>query len=283
MFINKLNSRINWKITLHFILLLKYSSIATEYQLNITTLNSRQQTKYAKNSLNTFINSLIQSYKIHHHHHDHHHHDQSKLSLDVEQMNNSMKNTQSELKQLKNIDMNKNNDVNEAIMHGNHHLHEISYFKDNPRYANKTVCKSEYTWKDITIPWRILMKNFNSNCTHILGNLIISELDEDDDITLLEKIEEIFGYLVIYRVGRKELRLPRLKLIRGHEFVSFKSKKVALLVVSNYKQSTEQNDAFNQLQPSSLSSSSSSSSNSFLNENSSSKDTVNLRHSFRHL
>ncbi|KAH8848705.1 Epidermal growth factor receptor [Schistosoma japonicum] len=177
MFINKLNSRINWKITLHFILLLKYSSIATEYQLNITTLNSRQQTKYAKNSLNTFINSLIQSYKIHHHH-DHHHHDQSKLSLDVEQMNNSMKNTQSELKQLKNIDMNKNNDVNEAIMHGNHHLHEISYFKDNPRYANKTVCKSEYTWKDITIPWRILMKNFNSNCTHILGNLIISELDE---------------------------------------------------------------------------------------------------------
>ncbi|KAH8848697.1 hypothetical protein KSF78_0009655 [Schistosoma japonicum] len=121
MFINKLNSRINWKITLHFILLLKYSSIATEYQLNITTLNSRQQTKYAKNSLNTFINSLIQSYKIHHHHH-------------------------------------------------------AKIFK--PISIWDTICKSEYTWKDITIPWRILMKNFNSNCSHILGNLIISELDE---------------------------------------------------------------------------------------------------------
>ncbi|KAH8858639.1 Receptor tyrosine-protein kinase erbB-2 [Schistosoma japonicum] len=39
--------------------------------------------------------------------------------------------------------------------------------------------------------------------------------DRHDDITLLENIEEVFGYLVIYRVGRKELRLPRLKLIRA--------------------------------------------------------------------
>ncbi|XP_018647302.1 Receptor Tyrosine Kinase,putative [Schistosoma mansoni] len=69
------------------------------------------------------------------------------------------------------------------------------------------------------------MKNFNPNCTHILGNLIISGVDEDDDVTLLENIEEI-----------SELRLSHLKLIKGHEWIIFKSRKVALLVVSNYKQ-----------------------------------------------
>uniref|UniRef100_A0A5K4FB04 receptor protein-tyrosine kinase n=1 Tax=Schistosoma mansoni TaxID=6183 RepID=A0A5K4FB04_SCHMA len=126
-------------------------------------------------------------------------------------------------------------DQDDELIHGNH-LHEINYYKDNPKYENKIICKSKYTWRDISLPWKILMKNFNPNCTHILGNLIISGVDEDDDVTLLENIEEISGYLVIYGVGRKELRLSHLKLIKGHEWIIFKSRKVALLVVSNYKQ-----------------------------------------------
>ncbi|CAH8607977.1 unnamed protein product [Heterobilharzia americana] len=142
-------------------------------------------------------------------------------------------------------DTDDSDDIVDDLLHGNS-LQEINYFHDSPQYVNKTVCKSQYTWREITIPWRVLMKNFNSNCTHLLGNLIISGLDQDDDITFLENIEEISGYLVIYGVGRKELRLPRLKLIKGLDYVSFKSRKVSLLVVSNYMKSTEQNEVFNE-------------------------------------
>ncbi|CAH8531723.1 unnamed protein product [Schistosoma turkestanicum] len=218
------------------------------YSLFKTKRNSNKAHRYFRNSFNRFLNSFLQT--------QHHYQSaQSELFLhDFKLTGDSV-----EFKQIEPLNVVDNND--EELMHGNH-IHEINYFKDNPRYENKTVCKSHYTWKDISLSWKILMKNFNPNCTHILGNLIISGLDEDDDVSLLENIEEISGYLVIYGVGRKELRLPRLKLIKGHEWIMFKSRKVALLVVSNYKQIIiEQNDLQQQQQPSSSSNLSSQSNN----------------------
>ncbi|KAH9580775.1 Receptor tyrosine-protein kinase erbB-2 [Schistosoma haematobium] len=192
-------------------------------------------------TFNEVLNKWIETYQI----------DQSKYSINKQSIDITMKSKPIQFNQFKELNPNDDRggggggggDDDDDLIHGNH-LHEINYFKDNPKYENKTVCKSKYTWRDISLPWKILMKNFNPNCTHILGNLIVSGVDEDDDVTLLDNIEEISGYLIIYGVGRKELRLSRLKLIKGHEWILFKSRKVALLVISNYKQINEHHDNY---------------------------------------
>lgn len=61
------------------------------------------------------------------------------------------------------------------------------------------------------------------NCTHVTGNLEITWLEKSIDgrpldLTFLESIREISGYLLIAYVEVEEIRMPNLQIIRGRDF-----------------------------------------------------------------
>ncbi|XP_063411698.1 epidermal growth factor receptor-like [Mytilus trossulus] len=86
-----------------------------------------------------------------------------------------------------------------------------------------------------------LYKRRYSNCTYVDGNLEITYLDKngetsDWDLTFLESIEEVSGYVLIYSVFIQELHLKNLRLIRGNQLFSFKGEKLySLVIASNSK------------------------------------------------
>ncbi|VDO00318.1 unnamed protein product [Rodentolepis nana] len=113
------------------------------------------------------------------------------------------------------------------------------YFRDL-KYRGKRVCKGFSTWQDAIFnnPEK-LKANFNRNCTHILGNLVISSILPDVDIEFLNSIEEISGYLFIHRVTKPHFSLPNLRMIRGEDSISIKGQNFALLVTETYTSNRE--------------------------------------------
>ncbi|OON18133.1 receptor L domain protein, partial [Opisthorchis viverrini] len=95
-------------------------------------------------------------------------------------------------------------------------------------------CRTETTWMNMAQSWSILSGQLEYNCSLIFGNLVIAGLTDEDDLSILESIEEISGYLVIHGVGRGHLRLPNLQIIRGQDYVSIRERRVAMLISSNY-------------------------------------------------
>ncbi|CAL8108097.1 unnamed protein product [Calicophoron daubneyi] len=112
-------------------------------------------------------------------------------------------------------------------------------YEDDPKYVGKKVCRSDSTYKDMAIPWFEVRQKLETNCSLIYGNLVLSGITDADDVTQLLNIEEISGYLVIHRVGRRTLQLPKLKIIRGQEYVPKRSRKIAFLVSNNYHQTAK--------------------------------------------
>ncbi|KAF6769936.1 hypothetical protein AHF37_12000, partial [Paragonimus kellicotti] len=96
------------------------------------------------------------------------------------------------------------------------------------------VCRTEFTWKDVAYPWSVLSERLAPNCQLIYGNLIIAGIQNEDDLSVLEHIEDISGYLVIQSVGRYQLRLPNLRIIRGQQYITVRDREVSLLVSNNY-------------------------------------------------
>ncbi|XP_063410960.1 epidermal growth factor receptor-like isoform X3 [Mytilus trossulus] len=86
-----------------------------------------------------------------------------------------------------------------------------------------------------------LYKRRYTNCTYVDGNLEITYLDKNEqgsdwDLTFLESIEEVSGYVLIYSVFTQELHLKNLRLIRGSQLFSFKGEKLySLVLASNSK------------------------------------------------
>ncbi|KAL5110728.1 Arf-GAP with coiled-coil ANK repeat and PH domain-containing protein 2 [Taenia crassiceps] len=113
------------------------------------------------------------------------------------------------------------------------------YFRD-PRYRGKRVCKGFSTWQDALFDnYSKLRKKFARNCSHILGNLIISEIRSDEDIEFLNSIEEVSGYVFIRRVTKPCFGLPNLRIIRGEESVQIRGQAFTLLVTETYASSQD--------------------------------------------
>jgi len=56
-----------------------------------------------------------------------------------------------------------------------------------------------------------------TNCTHVNGNLELTWLqDEDLDLSFLQHIQEVTGYVLISHVDVRHVVLPSLQIIRGH-------------------------------------------------------------------
>ncbi|ESO07613.1 hypothetical protein HELRODRAFT_190996 [Helobdella robusta] len=76
------------------------------------------------------------------------------------------------------------------------------------------------------------LHNYFTNCTHIQGNLELTNIrNHNDDLSFLKYVEEISGYLLIFNVDIKEILLPKLKIIRGQTLLSYKHHKDNSLVV----------------------------------------------------
>lgn len=80
------------------------------------------------------------------------------------------------------------------------------------------------------------------NCTHVIGNLEITWLMKDPtdkkpfDLSFLDSITEITGYLLIAYVQSETIRLPNLSIIRGREVFKMNNKhkkEFAMLLIEN--------------------------------------------------
>lgn len=79
------------------------------------------------------------------------------------------------------------------------------------------------------------------NCTHVIGNLEITWLqrgpdNEPLDLSFLESIKEITGYLLIAYVQAEKIKLPNLLIIRGREVFRLnmgRKEEFSMFVISN--------------------------------------------------
>lgn len=75
------------------------------------------------------------------------------------------------------------------------------------------------------------------NCTYVIGNLEITWLnDKSMDLSFLESIREITGYLLIAYVEVDRLRMPNLKIIRGRDLFKLdneQKEEFAMILIEN--------------------------------------------------
>ncbi|GAB1602446.1 epidermal growth factor receptor-like isoform X2 [Argonauta hians] len=87
------------------------------------------------------------------------------------------------------------------------------------------------------------LKRKYTNCTYIEGNLEILFLDNSTikyDLSFLESIREITGYVLIVRVYVDYIPLTNLRIIRGRELFEHGNKSYSLYVSGNYDPNSKQ-------------------------------------------
>lgn len=82
------------------------------------------------------------------------------------------------------------------------------------------------------------------NCTYVIGNLELTWLNDTPekplDMSFLESIREITGYLFIAQVNVEKIRIPNLQIIRGRDLYRFKDKdEFAIMLMFNSIKSLE--------------------------------------------
>lgn len=92
-----------------------------------------------------------------------------------------------------------------------------------------------------------LFERYN-NCTYVIGNLEITWLDkasnqqQELDLSFLESIREITGYLLIAYVEVEKIRMPNLQIIRGRDLFKLhtdEKEEFALILIENELKSLE--------------------------------------------
>ncbi|XP_030623382.1 epidermal growth factor receptor [Chanos chanos] len=100
--------------------------------------------------------------------------------------------------------------------------------------SERTVCQG--TSNRLTLlgkpddHYRNLVRMY-SNCTVVLENLEITYIQEYHDLSFLESIEEVGGYVLLALSYAERMPLEKLRLIRGH---SLFDNKYGLAIMSNY-------------------------------------------------
>ncbi|GAB1603004.1 epidermal growth factor receptor-like isoform X1 [Argonauta hians] len=122
--------------------------------------------------------------------------------------------------------------INEIIQH-------------SPRHCLATVCRG--TRQKLThsgsaqYRYDALRRKY-TNCTYIEGNLEIVFLNNKTikyDLSFLESIREITGYVLIIGVYVDYIPLTNLQIIRGRELFQHKDNSYSLFVASNYESGTK--------------------------------------------
>jgi len=93
-----------------------------------------------------------------------------------------------------------------------------------------------------------------SNCTYVDGNVELVFLDHKDnyDLSFLEHITEITGYLLIINVYADRIPLTSLRVIRGRTLFEHHGRSYSMFIVSNFKPQFPETVGVRELQLSSL-------------------------------
>ena len=81
-----------------------------------------------------------------------------------------------------------------------------------------------------------------TNCTYVDGNLELTWLQEKTlDLSFLQDIREVTGYVLISHVDVKRVVLPNLKIIRGRSFfkLNVRDEEFALMVTLSKMENLE--------------------------------------------
>lgn len=73
-----------------------------------------------------------------------------------------------------------------------------------------------------------------SNCTYVDGNLELVDLDQNYNLSFLQDIREVTGYVLIKSVMSEFLWLRNLRIIRGQLLLSQNQRNYSLYVEQNY-------------------------------------------------
>uniref|UniRef100_A0A4W3J686 receptor protein-tyrosine kinase n=1 Tax=Callorhinchus milii TaxID=7868 RepID=A0A4W3J686_CALMI len=100
---------------------------------------------------------------------------------------------------------------------------------------NLTVCAGTEnklsTLSDLEQQYRALRKNYE-NCEVVMGNLEITNIDRNRDLSFLRSIREVTGYILVALNQFEYLPLENLRIIRGTKMYE---ERYALTVLLNYK------------------------------------------------
>lgn len=94
-------------------------------------------------------------------------------------------------------------------------------------------------YSDPKVQWARL-KRYYSGCTHVMGNLIVSFLEDpsiDYDLSFLENVTYVSGHVAIFANNfPKVVSLPKLQIIRGKETFRTDSYSAGLVIGANSHQ-----------------------------------------------
>lgn len=85
------------------------------------------------------------------------------------------------------------------------------------------------------------LQDVYSNCTIVNGNLEINFLDDSStpiDLSFLETIQEVTGYVLINTVYVDYIPLYNLRIIRGQQLFKLNDKYLALYILNSHKAGT---------------------------------------------
>uniref|UniRef100_A0A4W3IWW5 receptor protein-tyrosine kinase n=1 Tax=Callorhinchus milii TaxID=7868 RepID=A0A4W3IWW5_CALMI len=102
-------------------------------------------------------------------------------------------------------------------------------------FAHKILCAGTEnklsTLSDLEQQYRALRKNYE-NCEVVMGNLEITNIDRNRDLSFLRSIREVTGYILVALNQFEYLPLENLRIIRGTKMYE---ERYALTVLLNYK------------------------------------------------
>ncbi|GCC29955.1 hypothetical protein chiPu_0008399 [Chiloscyllium punctatum] len=87
------------------------------------------------------------------------------------------------------------------------------------------------TLSDLEQQYRALRKNYE-NCEVVMGNLEITNIDRNRDLSFLRSIREVTGYILAALNQFEYLPLENLRIIRGTKLYE---ERYALTILLNYK------------------------------------------------
>nr|ANP44417.1 epidermal growth factor receptor Smed-egfr-5 [Schmidtea mediterranea] len=106
-------------------------------------------------------------------------------------------------------------------------------YNQDKRYRHGKVCKSTQTQIDVSKnSYESLKRNFDKNCSYIIGDVVIAHIT-NENISFLNSIEDISGYLMIFSNAVESISLIKLKVIRGENPLLIKGLKFSLIVGYN--------------------------------------------------
>nr|ANP44418.1 epidermal growth factor receptor Smed-egfr-6 [Schmidtea mediterranea] len=110
-----------------------------------------------------------------------------------------------------------------------------SFRRADSHSDHQNTCISKLVYEDIRDKPNNYMKvtaNLNKNCTHVIGNVIITGIT-NENLSFLNSIEEITGFLFLFSNSVESISLKNLKIIRGENPWIYREVKFSLVVVSN--------------------------------------------------